>query len=320
MTLTRGFASFAALLAVTASVFGQDSAAPVTPPLVITTPETAEKVVAVVGDAEITETQVANTMRAAFQGRPVPPEAMAQVRGMVIDRMVEDLLVKQFVAGKKIVAEAKEVDAMIDKIKQQVADAGVDFTDVLQTQGLTAESLRERIASEMAFEKYAKSAVTEAKMKEYFAAHKKEFDGTQVRASHILLKYDPDSSDADKKAAQDKIAALKQEIAGGADFAELAKANSECPSSARGGDLDFFPRHNAMVEPFAVAAFSMKVGDVSEPIETQFGIHLLKVTDVKAGEQTFEDAQQAVADLLMGEVRQEAVEAQRKVTKVEIKK
>jgi peptidyl-prolyl cis-trans isomerase C len=68
------------------------------------------------------------------------------------------------------------------------------------------------------------------------------------------------------------------QINAGKDFAELAKANSNCPSGKQGGDLGFFSR-GRMVKEFEDAAFSMEVGQVSEPVKTQFGYHLIKVTD-----------------------------------------
>jgi peptidyl-prolyl cis-trans isomerase C len=83
--------------------------------------------------------------------------------------------------------------------------------------------------------------------------------------------------DTDKAAKKAKIESIKQQIAGGADFAELAKANSDCPSGQKGGDLGEFTR-GQMVKPFEDAAFTQEIGKVGDIIETQFGYHLIKVT------------------------------------------
>lgn len=91
----------------------------------------------------------------------------------------------------------------------------------------------------------------------------KEF--TQVRASHLLVK------------TEEEVKKLREEILAGKDFAEVAKEVSLCPSGAKGGDLGFFGR-GQMVPEFDAAAFSLPVGQVSEPIKTQFGWHLLVVT------------------------------------------
>ncbi|MEK9752368.1 MAG: peptidylprolyl isomerase [Rhodospirillaceae bacterium] len=96
----------------------------------------------------------------------------------------------------------------------------------------------------------------------------------QIRAAHILRSTDG----RDKAEALKEIEDLKAEIDGGADFGELAIANSDCPSGSRGGDLGRFGR-GMMVPEFEQAAFGLDVGDVSGPVETDFGYHLIHRTE-----------------------------------------
>ena len=90
---------------------------------------------------------------------------------------------------------------------------------------------------------------------------------TEVKASHILV------------ATEDEAKSLYNEIKNGKDFAEAAREFSKCPSGQAGGDLGFFPR-GVMVKPFEDAALALKKGEISEPVETQFGWHLIKLTDI----------------------------------------
>lgn len=90
----------------------------------------------------------------------------------------------------------------------------------------------------------------------------------KIRASHILVK------------TEEEAKKLLEEIKNGADFAKLASEHSMCPSGREGGDLRFFGR-GMMVKPFEDAAFALKKGEVSEPVETQFGWHLIKLTDIQ---------------------------------------
>lgn len=102
----------------------------------------------------------------------------------------------------------------------------------------------------------------------------------QVRASHILLMYDGSmrsSAARAKDEAEAEIARLKSELDGGADFAELAKAHSDCPSGKGGGDLGSFSR-GAMVPAFEEAAFALEPGQTSGVVETDFGYHLIRRT------------------------------------------
>lgn len=91
---------------------------------------------------------------------------------------------------------------------------------------------------------------------------------TQVRASHLLV------------STEEEAKQLREEILAGKDFADAAAEVSQCPSGANGGDLGFFSR-GMMVPEFDEASFTLEVGELSEPVQTQFGWHLLIVTDKK---------------------------------------
>ncbi|UCH89851.1 MAG: peptidyl-prolyl cis-trans isomerase [Thermoplasmata archaeon] len=91
---------------------------------------------------------------------------------------------------------------------------------------------------------------------------------SEVRASHILVKTEQEAND------------LLAQIQAGKKFEKLAKKHSDCPSGKNGGDLGFFGR-GQMVREFENAAFNMEVGQVSPPVKTQFGYHLIKVTGKK---------------------------------------
>ena len=91
---------------------------------------------------------------------------------------------------------------------------------------------------------------------------------TEVKASHILV------------ATEDEAKSLYNEIKNGKDFAEAAREFPKCPSGQACGDLGFFPR-GVMVKPFEDAAFLLKEGELSEPVQTQFGWHLILVTGIK---------------------------------------
>lgn len=118
----------------------------------------------------------------------------------------------------------------------------------------------------------------------YYEQNKSRFStAEQRRASHILITVEEGASEADRKAARQKAQALRDRVAGGEDFAELAKAESEDPGSApAGGDLGFFSK-SMMVEPFAEAAFALAEGAVSEVVESEFGYHVIKLTGVRPG-------------------------------------
>jgi parvulin-like peptidyl-prolyl isomerase len=102
-----------------------------------------------------------------------------------------------------------------------------------------------------------------------------------VRASHILLMYKGSmrsQATRSKDEALTEIKNIKEEIDQGADFGQMARQYSDCPSGEDGGDLGEFPK-GAMVPEFEVAAFALKSGEVSGVVETPFGFHLIQRTD-----------------------------------------
>jgi peptidyl-prolyl cis-trans isomerase C len=173
-----------------------------------------------------------------------------------------------------------------------------DFDEVKQ-------SIKKGLGYQKVFEASweGKINVTEEDAKKYYNENLREFQNElQVRASHILIKPDTSNSDVPaelaKTQAKEKAEKLLQQVKQGADFAELAKANSACPSAPEGGDLKYFGK-GRMVQPFETAAFALKVGQVSEVVETQFGYHIIKVTDSKEpSTTTFEQAKDSIMQKL----------------------
>jgi peptidyl-prolyl cis-trans isomerase D len=121
--------------------------------------------------------------------------------------------------------------------------------------------------------------VTAEEVEAYYARNKQLYSQQeQVKARHILIEVEEAAPESEVTAAKQKIEHLAERIAEGEDFAGLARQESEGPSSSQGGQLGWFGRES-MVEPFSEAAFALDVGQVSQPVRTRFGFHLIKVED-----------------------------------------
>jgi peptidyl-prolyl cis-trans isomerase D len=137
--------------------------------------------------------------------------------------------------------------------------------------------------------------VPEAELKTYFEQNAARLAGLEERrASHILINADKGASSAERDAARAKAQALLAEVQKSpAQFAELARKNSQdTGSAAKGGDLDFFGR-GAMVKPFEDVAYALKKGETSGLVETEFGFHIIRLTDIKQPEQKSFESQRA---------------------------
>ena len=122
--------------------------------------------------------------------------------------------------------------------------------------------------------------VTSQQVQDYYQSHQKDYQvPDEVKVRHILIKVDPKADAKTDEAAKEKAAALLKQIKGGADFAALAKANSDDPGSkVAGGELGFIQR-GVTVPPFEQAAFSLQPGQFSDLVKTQFGYHILQVEE-----------------------------------------
>ncbi|MEZ5650609.1 MAG: SurA N-terminal domain-containing protein [Burkholderiaceae bacterium] len=128
--------------------------------------------------------------------------------------------------------------------------------------------------------------VSDAEIKEYYENNRARYvQEAQRKARHILVTVAEGASEAEVDAARKKIEAIRARLAAGEAFEEVAKTESQDPgSAANGGDLGWFDRQT-MVKPFADAAFDLPVGKLSEPVRSEFGFHLIEVTDSRAEQQ-----------------------------------
>ncbi|MDM8549394.1 SurA N-terminal domain-containing protein [Desulfobacterales bacterium HSG2] len=126
----------------------------------------------------------------------------------------------------------------------------------------------------------SKIELTDEEIQDYYDSNKDEFkEEKTVEARHILLKLDKGSTPEVEQEKKEKILEILEMARGGQDFAELAKTHSEGPTKTKGGDLGAFKK-GAMVKPFSDKAFSMKPGEISDPVRTRFGWHIIKVEKV----------------------------------------
>jgi peptidyl-prolyl cis-trans isomerase C len=273
----------------------------------------------------------------------VPADEHAKARPEILNYLIDNVLIDQYLGGQKIPVDPKEVEARVTDIQTEVKKHGQDYTKMLADLMLTEDELRAQIAADLRWEKYATAQGTDAALKDLFAKQPEMFDGSMVRARHILL-----TPAGDAKAAAEAQGQLRQvkaqleaqvtsevaKLPDNADplardqarvqrltdlFGEQAKKLSACPSKADGGDLNWFPRAGSMVEPFAAAAFALKPGQMSEPVQTSFGYHLILVTGRKPGAPTkFEDVKDEVREIFCQRLRESLVAQVRPTAKIVI--
>ncbi|MFC1467694.1 peptidylprolyl isomerase [Verrucomicrobiota bacterium] len=249
----------------------------------------------------------------------VPAEQLNAVQQDVVKQaeegMIMEIVLKDAAKAAGITAEPADVRARIEQIKTQLP-AEMSLGDMISQQGLTMDAFKEQLTAQMAIQKMMEAEAnkvaeaSDAEAQTFYNENTERFmRPEQVRASHILIKTEKSDTDEVKAEKKAKAEALAKQAKEGADFATLAKENSACPSKDQGGDLNYFAKER-MVPEFSEAAYSMNAGDISGVVETQFGYHVIKVTDKKAAEQVdFTNVVANIKGFLTQQKKQQAVQA-----------
>jgi peptidyl-prolyl cis-trans isomerase C len=254
------------------------------------------------------ETEVALVSdQMASSGQPVPAERKEEFKMQVLDSMISRQLLLDEAEELGIGLAEGEVDARLEEIKTQFPSAE-EYETALTAQGLTEERLREDLEDNLVIQKLlqqeveGKIVVSDADARSFYDDNPEQFQQPeQIQASHIIFTLEEGTGEAEKSDKRKQLEDLKARIEGGEDFAELAREHSQGPSAPRGGDLGFFSR-GQMVKPFEDAAFALDVGELSGIVETQFGYHLITVTDKKAASTAvYEEIERQIKDYLKQE-------------------
>jgi peptidyl-prolyl cis-trans isomerase C len=253
-------------------------------------------------------------VKGQLMGRMSPEqlESMAaDIKKQALSNLVNRELVTEVVEKEGIKAPEEKIAARMKTIRDRYASEE-EFQSKLAEGGMTAEKLRTDIETGLAFEMlfdklFSDVKVGEEDITDYYNKNADSFkEPERVKASHILLKVDPSDTEEMKTEKREKLQSVLEEIRNGADFAEMAKTHSECPSAPKGGDLGFFER-GRMVPDFEQAAFALNVGEMSDIVETDFGYHIIKVIDrTEARNVPLEEARERITNYLDGVKRQEA--------------
>jgi peptidyl-prolyl cis-trans isomerase C len=282
------------------------------------------EVVATVTNHNETDTVTRGDVLEFLSRYPLPPNDDRETAyHEAVDALVNTHLLNQFLARQNIPVAAAKVDEELEKLKEQLKKEGQDLPSILLQNKSSIDELRKVYENRIRWSEYVKAKATDATLRKFLVDHRDLFSGTQVRASHILLKVDPNASVADKEKVKQKLAGIRNEIIQGkVTFAAAANKYSDDPANAggAGGDLDFFTINSGLIEDFANVAFKLKKGEISGLVETEFGYHLIQVTDRREGKvPDFEQSKPYIFNAYATEQQRNVLTAERKTAKIDIK-
>ena len=210
----------------------------------------------------------------------------------LLESLIADKIINAEIKKENIEINDEDIEAQINEIKEAYGGESA-FKQAIESYGFTLDQIKDNIATNMKLKKLLEPSITieEDAMLNYFETNKDTFkQEEQVKASHILVETEETAKE------------VKEKLAGGADFAELAKEYSiDKSNSEKGGQLGFFGR-GAMVQEFEEAAFSLELNTISEPVKTNFGYHIIKVEDkTEEKEANYEESKDKIKDILIEE-------------------
>lgn len=213
-----------------------------------------------------------------------------------VPRTVVDVLARLSEQQREVSTFSIAPDKFTSQIKLD-SDAAKKYYDSNQGEFRIPEQVRVEYVTLTVDSLMSQIAIDPAEVRKYYDQNRAQFETKQERqASHILIAVDAAASAEEKKKARARADELYQQVKQKPErFGELAKQYSQDPgSAANGGDLGYFGR-GAMPKPFEEAAFAMKAGEISPPVETRYGFHIIRLTNIKGGEvRSFEDARSQI--------------------------
>jgi peptidyl-prolyl cis-trans isomerase C len=247
-------------------------------------------------------------------GQRIPEERRNEILRRSLDQLITYTLLQQESKARRLDVTAAEVEARVAEMRKQFPSEA-EFRKALKERGMTVERLREDARVDMVITKMMETEVaglppaTDQEARDFYQKNPDKFQQPEaVRASHILIP----TGNADAAAKQQlrtQVESVLKMAKSGTDFGQLAREYSKDGSAAQGGDLGFFPR-GQMVPAFEQAAWPLNVGEISGIVETQFGFHIIKLTERRAASTVpFEQVSGQIQQFLSEQKKQQRAEA-----------
>jgi len=283
--------------------------------------------VATVNGKNVSKQQLIDFVKGQFPGGKIPAfltaDNVRELAPQMIESMIRDRLLTDDMQARKFQVTNEQARKFLDDELKKLPKAQLQqMTQALAAQGKTMDQhlntmlQQPQILNQIKRFIFMKSivlkgvAATEADAKAFYDSHPDYFNEPEtVKAAHILVKVDKNATEEVRKAALEKAQRIAAEVKKDPKrFAEIAKAQSDCPSKANGGELGEFGRKQ-MVEEFENAVFKMKTGEISDPVKSEFGYHIIRCdAEVKKGVIPFDKVKAELVQMLEAQKAQAAQE------------
>jgi peptidyl-prolyl cis-trans isomerase C len=280
--------------------------------------ERTKVAVAIVDGQPVYAAEAQRVLKQVLGPQQADPAALPVIQAQVLAEIINRRLVLAYARRRGEAATAAEIDSALSELGKRLQAAGSSLKEYLDAQSLEEADLRRQLAWRITWNRLLRKYVTQQRMEDYFAQHRRHLDGTELCVSHILLTTKPGDNPPDISELIKQAAQLRAEIlAGKLSFEEAAQRYSSSPTARDAGRLGYIRRDGPMVEAFTRAAFALQPGEISQPVVTSFGVHLIRCDAVKPGDKKFADVLQQIEDGLARQLLEELAAQQSRHSTVE---
>ncbi|MBA2113434.1 peptidylprolyl isomerase [Bremerella alba] len=268
----------------------ESSIGPYLPEETLIHPSTGAMVVASVNDVPIYDVEIERYLERLNVFDEMPDTALHVYRSTVMSQLVRRQVILSYLQTTDFRASEQDINLALAEVKQSLAARGQSLDEFLASGKVDQAMLRRNLAWKIAWTRYLKSYLTEANLRRYFERNYERFDGTSRHVSQVYFGNPENLEDFDWDVAFREAVFLRDRIQQGEiSFEDAVKKHSQAPSAADGGDMGWIKHHGPLDPRIHEAAFARPVGELVGPIQTKFGIHLMKVHQEKRGETNWKD-------------------------------
>ncbi|HEV3343445.1 MAG TPA: peptidylprolyl isomerase [Pirellulales bacterium] len=276
-------------------------------------------IAAMVDDEPVYSAEVDDILVATPRAKTAVREAPAGLRDAALAQAINRRLVARYLAAEGYTVNEAEADDLIKELKRKLDTQGITFDEFLSRHGFNELMVRRRLTWDAMWAGYLANEANDKGLEDYFERHRSDYDGRELRVSHILWQVKAtDGASKLASATQEAEEVRARIVEGKLSFGAAAEKYSAGPSGRHEGDLGFIPRHDRMTEAFSRAAFELMVGEISKPVVDQFGVHLIQCTEIKPGQKSWRDVRRELVETFARDRFIELADQQRKKVNVKI--
>ncbi len=248
------------------------------------------EIAATVDGTVITIDQVERDIARTLQGIKLTPSQKTEARAAALNKLINQRIVYNFLEKHGIAAGDEEVQLRLEELETELETVEKTIEDYLLETNQSLDEFRFQIAWQISWRRYLQRKLTDEFLESHFNENKRQMDGTELKVAHLLLKHQKHDTTKETENLVRQATTLVEQISNTSlTWDEAVARYSQAPTSDSGGLIGWIRFDGPMPKPFTRVAFELNAGEVSAPVSTKFGVHIIKCLEVREGKLGWRD-------------------------------